>query len=147
VREVALRARAAPCSAPEPLRLAREPRRVALLDLFLTRTDTFRDPGGATRRATLGLMLDLISQPGGEPQLALEALLRGASYTGALLSGAPWTVAEAHQRALRGWGTYQRNELLSVSLQGLFAAVLRAIERDAQGRRRPRPGPSRRHDA
>jgi len=94
-----------------------------------------------------GPLLDLISQPGGEPQLALEALLRGASYTGALLSGAPWTVAEAHQRALRGWGTYQRNELLSVSLQGLFAAVLRAIERDAQGRRRPRPGPSRRHDA
>ena len=118
-----------------PCKLRENPREHRLLlDLFLTRTDAFRDPGGATRRATLGLMLDLISQPGGEPQYALEALLRGASYTGALLSGAPWTVAEAHQRALRGWGTYQRNELLSISLQGLFAAVLRAIERDAQGR-------------
>ncbi len=31
---------------------------------------------------------------------------------------------------LSGWGTYQRNELLSIAVQGLFASVLRAIERD-----------------
>jgi hypothetical protein len=40
----------------------------------------------------------------------------------------------AFQRAQRGWGTYQRNELLSLAVQGLFAAVLRAIERDRTGR-------------
>lgn len=101
-----------------------------LLDLFLARTEPFQGDGGKTRRASLGLMLDLASQPARNPEYAFEGLLRGAAYTGALVDGAAWQVTEAHQRVLRGWGTYQRNELLSISVQGLFAAVLRAIERD-----------------
>lgn len=101
-----------------------------LLDLFLARTDLFQGDGGTTRRASLGLMLDLASQPARDPDYAFEGLLRGAAYTGALVDGSAWQVTEAHQRVLRGWGTYQRNELLSIAVQGLFAAVLRAIERD-----------------
>ncbi|AKF86365.1 hypothetical protein MFUL124B02_25810 [Myxococcus fulvus 124B02] len=101
-----------------------------LLDLFLARTELFQGDGGTTRRASLGLMLDLASQQARDPEYAFEGLLRGAAYTGALVDGAAWQVTEAHQRVLRGWGTYQRNELLSISVQGLFAAVLRAIERD-----------------
>lgn len=101
-----------------------------LLDLFLARTEPFRGDGGTTRRASLGLLLDLASQAARDPGYAFEGLLRGGAYTGALVDRSAWQVAEAHQRVLRGWGTYQRNELLSIGVQGLFAAVLRAIERD-----------------
>jgi hypothetical protein len=101
-----------------------------LLDLFLARTEPFQGDGGTTRRASLGLMLDLASQRARDPKYTFETLLRGVAYTGVLVDGSAWKVAEAHQRVLRGWGTYQRNELLSIAVQGLFAAVLRAVERD-----------------
>jgi hypothetical protein len=105
-----------------------------LLDLFLARTEPFQGDGGTTRRASLGMMLDLMSQPARNADYALEGLLRGSAYTGALVDGSAWRVTEVHQRVLRGWGTYQRNELLSIAVQGLFASVLRAIERDEAGR-------------
>lgn len=101
-----------------------------LLDLFLARTEPFHGDGGSTRRASLGLMLDLASQAARDSDYAFEGLLRGGTYTGALVNGSAWHVAKPLERVLRGWGTYQRNELLSLAVQGLFAAVLRAIERD-----------------
>jgi hypothetical protein len=101
-----------------------------LLDLFLARTALFQGDGGTTRRASLGLMLDLASQAARDSDYAFERLLRGGVYTGALVDGSTWQVAKPLERVLRGWGTYQRNELLSLAVQGLFAAVLRAIERD-----------------
>lgn len=101
-----------------------------LLDLFLARTELFQGDGGTTRRASLELMLDLAGQSARDPEYAFEGLLRGGAYTGALVDGSAWQVAAPHQRVLRGWGTYQRNELLSIAVQGLFASVLRAIERD-----------------
>lgn len=101
-----------------------------LLDLFLARTEPFQGGGGTTRRASLGLMLDLASQAARDPHYVFEGLLRGGAYTGALVDGSAWHVAKPLERILRGWGTYQRNELLSLAVQGLFAAVLRAIERD-----------------
>jgi hypothetical protein len=105
-----------------------------LLDLFLARSETFKRDGGLIRRASLGLMLDLAGRDARDPEYAFEGMLRGASYSGALADGSPWQVAPIFQRAQRGWGTYQRNELLSLAVQGLFAAVLRAIERDRAGR-------------
>lgn len=104
-----------------------------LLDLFLARTAPFQGDSGATRRASLGLMLDLAGQAARDPKYAFDGLLRGSAYSGALVDGTTWQVTPAHRRALRGWGTYQRNELLSIAVQGLFAAVLRAIERDEAG--------------
>jgi hypothetical protein len=101
-----------------------------LLDLFLARTAPFQGDGGTTRRASLALMLDLASQAPRDSDYAFEGLLRGGAYTGALVDGSMWQVAKPLERVLRGWGTYQRNELLSLAVQGLFAAVLRAIERD-----------------
>ncbi|HYH96728.1 hypothetical protein [Hyalangium sp.] len=101
-----------------------------LLDLFLARTEPFQGDGGTTRRASLGLILDLSSQTACDVDYAFEGLLRGGAYTGALVDGSAWNVAKPLERVLRGWGTYQRNELLSLAVQGLFAAVLRAIERD-----------------
>ena len=75
-------------------------------------------------------MLDLASQTARDANYAFEGLLRGGTYTGVLVDGSAWQVTKPLERVLRGWGTYQRNELLSLAVQGLFAAVLRAIERD-----------------
>ena len=105
-----------------------------LLDLFLARTEAFRGDHGLTRRASLGVLLDLVGRDTCDSDYAVEGLLRGAAYSGALPGGSPWQVAPSFERAQRGWGTYQRNELLSLALQGLFAAVLRAVERDRGGR-------------
>ena len=105
-----------------------------LLDLFMARSKLFQTEGGEARRASLGLLLDLAGRDARHPEYTFEGLLRGAAYTGALVDGSAWQVAPAFQRAQRGWGTYQRNELLSLAVQGLFAAVLRAIERDRGGR-------------
>jgi hypothetical protein len=105
-----------------------------LLDLFLARSETFRASGGATRRASLGLMLDLAGRGMRDPKYGFEDMLRGAAYSGALIDGSPWRVAPSFLRAQRSWAAYQRNELLSLATQGLFAAVLRAIERDRRGK-------------
>src|SRR5690606_8961674 len=74
-----------------------------LLDLFLARTEAFQGEGGATRRASLGLMLDLAGQAASDPEYAFEGLLRGSAYTGALVDGSAWLVAKPHERALSGW--------------------------------------------
>ncbi|WP_438002341.1 hypothetical protein WMF26_24815 [Sorangium sp. So ce185] len=104
-----------------------------LLDVFLARTAAYEADGDHARRASLGLMLDLAARGGKNPDYTYEALLRGASYAGVLSDGSPWELDGALLRARRGWGTYQRNELLSLAVQGLFAAILRAVERDHQG--------------
>ena len=78
-------------------------------------------------------MLDLAGGMPNRRDSAYEGILRGAAYTGALPDGTPWNVDAALLRARKGWGTYQRNELLSLAVQGLFAAILRAIERDRPG--------------
>ncbi len=101
-----------------------------LLDLFLARSPMFQGDGGTTRRASLGLILDMAGRSASDPNYAFEGLFRGGAYTGALVDGSTWQVAKPMERVLRGWGTYQRNELLSIAVQGLFAAILRAIERD-----------------
>lgn len=104
-----------------------------LSDLFFARTATFEQEGAATRRASLACLLDLASRSAEPENSAFENLLRGAAYTRALPDGSPWDVPPSFQGAQRGWGTYQRNELLSLAVQGLFAAVLTAINRDRGG--------------
>ncbi|MCU0693306.1 MAG: hypothetical protein MUF54_18100 [Polyangiaceae bacterium] len=109
------------------------PEHELLLDLFLARSEPYQHDGGPARRASLALMLDLAGSNSRHPDYAFESVLRGASYSGALPDGVEWKVSPCLRRAQRGWGTYRRNELLSIAVQGLFAAVLRAIERDRQG--------------
>lgn len=105
-----------------------------LLDLFFARSAIFQGDGSQARRASLGLLLDLAGRGVSDGKSDFAALLRGSAYSGALADGSPWRVHPDLQRAQRGWAAYQRNELLSLALQGLFASVLRAIERDQCGK-------------
>lgn len=111
-----------------------KPEHALLLDLFLARSRAYHCDDGLTRRASLALMLDLARRDAKDSEYGFEDRLRGAAYSGALADGSVWQVATALQRVQRGWGTYQRNELLSLALQGMFAALLRSIERDYGGR-------------
>lgn len=43
-------------------------------------------------------------------------------------------MAPSLSKAQRGWAVYQQNELFSLALQALFAAVLAAVEQDESGR-------------
>lgn len=108
--------------------------RSLLLDLFLARSDVHQSPESANRRASLALALDLVQRcpplEGYEP----EDVFRASAYGRALPDGSPWDVESSLVRAQRGWAVYQRNELLSVALQALFAGTLVAIERNRSGR-------------
>ena len=65
---------------------------------------------------------------------SLEDVFRAATYSRVLPNGQPWNVPPTLARVQRGWGTYEQNELLSLALQALFAAVLSAVEHDHFGR-------------
>lgn len=108
--------------------------REGLRDLFLARSALYGADGGSRRRATLGLVLELMEQGcGRHPGLSFEDAFRVVSYTGALPDGATWRSPPSLAAAHRGWATYQRNELFSVAVQALFAAVLTAVVRDRRG--------------
>ena len=118
-----------PCRLPHS-----ESERAQLLDLFFAHSDRYQWPESANRRASLALILDFVSrvpQPGG---YAWERVFRASAYSQTLPDGTPWEVHPALVWARCGWATYQLNELLSLSLQALFAAVLRSVEQDQSGR-------------
>jgi hypothetical protein len=112
----------------------REAERTLLLDLFLARSELYRSPDSDNRRASLGLVLDLIGRNLKLNGYNLQNVFLASAYTTALANGASWDVHPSLVKVQRGWSIYQQNELLSLALQALFAAVLRAIERDRSGR-------------
>lgn len=120
-----------------PCRLAdRKVERDLLLDLFLARSDAYRGPEARNRRASLALILDLFDKTTPVEGYHPEDFFRAAAYTRVLPSGQPWQVAPTLERVQRGWGTYQQNELMSLALQALFAAVLGEVEASRSGRLR-----------
>ncbi len=106
-----------------------------LLDLFLARVPTYQADGGLVRRDSLALLLDLIDRGADrDPMVDVVDAFRTACYAGALPDGTTWAPPAALARVAAGWATYQRNELLSVGLQSLFAALLRAVDDRSAGR-------------
>lgn len=118
-----------PCSLRE-----RKVERTLLLDLFLARSEAYQSPESANRRASLALALDLVSRCKRLAGYNLESVFRASTYSRALPDGTAWDVHPSLLRVQRGWAVYEQNELLSLALQALFAAVLGAIERDDSGR-------------
>lgn len=98
-----------------------------MLDLLFNRKGIFYQEGNNSRRATLVLMLDLVSKT--ERTLRQEGSLidhfRACTYTGALPDGSSaWEVTDSLAATRDGWSLYQRNELLSVAIQGIFHAAI-----------------------
>ena len=113
--------------------LDNEVERAALVDLLVDPEEK-TDDESRPRRSTLTLLLALVARGRGRPNQALDDEFRAAVYAGALPAGTPWEAPKRMAQALRAWASYQRNELLSVALQGFFWAALESAV--ASGRAR-----------
>ena len=123
-----------------PCRLENQKAEVQLLlDLFLARSEAYQSSEAANRRASLALILDLIDKSTPLDGYTLENVFRASAYARVLPNGQPWKAHASLARVQRGWGTYEQNELLSLALQALFAAVLGAVEHEHSGRLRNTP--------
>lgn len=123
-----------------PCRLtSRKAEQGLLIDLFLARSESYQSSEASNRRASLALILDLIDRSSPLDGYSVESVFRASSYTRALSDGKPWAVHPSLMRVQSGWGTYQQNELLSLALQALFAAVLGSVEHEDGGRLRNTP--------
>ncbi len=100
-----------------------------LLDLFFDRTDKY-GPAGQQRAKSLALLLHLADQLSGNSDQELDtATFRAAVYTGFLPGQKPWNVPSPLAETCQGWFLYQRNELLSVAVQGVFAVTLDLLQK------------------
>jgi hypothetical protein len=103
-----------------------------LLDLFFNRGDTFYEAAGMHRRATLGLLLDLAAHfETEEPDYESWHVgdFRACVYSGHLPNKRSWELTPPLEAARRRWAVYQRNELLSIAVQGIFWAALVELEK------------------
>lgn len=100
--------------------------REALLDVLFDRRAS-PDAAGHQRRASLLLILHLaiaLADENGKEFGLNDETFRAATYTGHLEDEVEWNVPVSLQATRRAWATYQRNEILSVAVQGIFWACL-----------------------
>jgi hypothetical protein len=105
---------------------ANEPERSALEDLlFQKATVPLVQVGGELRRATLLALIAFVreTEDADEPATDLRDFLATA-YAGATSDGRRWSPPPLLQDVVARWRVYQRHELLSMAVQGLFWAAL-----------------------
>ena len=103
--------------------------REALVDLMFCRNDGgSRQQLGGPRRDTLFLLLDYAARlHGSEHGVDVQTFL-SSSYSGVLPTGRRWQPRPELIPSLAAWSVYQKHELLSVAVQGLFWAGLSALQ-------------------
>lgn len=98
-----------------------------LTDLFFVR-GLFHDKDMMPRRRSLQSILWLTDDLAKQGQSIDLKLFRGCVYAKTLPDGTEWVLPERLQENRARWAVYQRNELLSVAVQGVFFALLGAYE-------------------
>ncbi len=98
-----------------------------LQDLFFAQGE-FGNTEALPRRRSLQSILHLGEQLAKDSKALDENSFRACSYSGAIPSGKPWHCPDSLAINRNRWRIYVRNELLSVTVQGLFFAVLDAYE-------------------
>jgi hypothetical protein len=98
----------------------------ALTDLFFDRQQLFGREG-KKRRNTLCLYLHLISELHKSGTSLEHLVFRKSVYSNRLPGGGKWKLPTSLQEVRESWKIFQRNELLSIALQGIFWCVLDAI--------------------
>jgi len=110
-----------------PCQLSKNPdEHKALIDLFFDRNNLY-DERGKQRRLTLSLLLNLINEFNKNNMDFDQFAFRGVVYTGFLPDQLEWDIHESLIPTQKLWQTYQRNELLSIALQGLFWMALNVL--------------------
>lgn len=100
----------------------------ALVDIFFDRHEVY-GAMGVQRRRTLALILhlaDALHHDGGAD--LTEDIFRAAVYAGTLPGSTHWVVPEPLHATLHAWALYERNDLLSVAMQSVFAICLEAMQ-------------------
>jgi len=103
--------------------------REALVDLLFLRGIGEREQkfGEQRRTSLLALLAYAKSVTSAAPGSVDVDPFLSVAYTNALPNGATWAAPAELAPAIQGWGVYQRHELLSVAVQGLFWAALTAL--------------------
>jgi hypothetical protein len=98
-----------------------------LSDLFFV-NGQFYNQETLARRRTLKTILFLADNLAGCGTAIDIEHFRGCTYSGALPNKASWTLPERLQKNRQQWAIYQRNEILSLAVQGIFFVILDAYQ-------------------
>ena len=101
-----------------------------LLDLFFDRTSKY-GPTGEQRAKSLALILDLADNLSekGRQDLTVD-IFRSAIYTGYLPNKKRWKIPATLDETRLRWFFYQRNEFLSIAIQGIFSVTLDMVKQN-----------------
>ena len=99
----------------------------ALIDLFFDRKLQY-GTSGLRRKQTLGLYLNLIKQIEDSDLPFDHYLFRDCVYSGFLPGGDAWLIPNSLSDICKAWKVYQKNELISIAMQGIFWACLCILE-------------------
>jgi hypothetical protein len=102
-----------------------------LSDLFFVRGQ-FYNQKAIARRHTLQMILSLANNLA-ENKVAIDIeQFRGCTYSGALPNKAIWYLPSHLQKNRKQWAVYQRNEILSLAVQGIFYVLLDTYEESGE---------------
>ncbi|MCC6165028.1 MAG: hypothetical protein IT182_16905 [Acidobacteria bacterium] len=96
--------------------------------MFGTGDGELAQEGGDSRRNTLFALLEYVRDARqNSPRATDEWSFLATACAGALLDGSPWAPSDLLRDVVRQWGVYQRHEIFSVAMQGLFWAALTTL--------------------
>ena len=84
------------------------------------------------RRRTLKIILSLAENLSACGASIDIEQFRGCTYSGALPNKATWELSDRLQKSRQQWAVYQRNEVLSLAIQGIFFVILDAYEESGE---------------
>jgi hypothetical protein len=92
----------------------------------------FFNQNALARRRTLKMFLSLADNLA-ECGVSIDIdQFRGCSYSGALPNLTPWLLPDHLKKNRQHWAIYQRNEILSLAVQGIFYVILDAYEESGE---------------
>jgi len=115
-----------------PCQITNNPEEHSILtDLFFVQK-SFEETDMMPRRRSLQIILWLADQLAKKGEAISLDNFRGCTYSNALPDGTDWTLPEMLKQNRRRWSVYQRNELLSLAIQGIFYVVLDSYQETDQ---------------
>ena len=108
-----------------PCQLTSNPQEHELLvDMCFVHGELFNEPDLLPRRRTLQTILHIADGLADQGYSIDQHLFRSCVYSNALPDGSPLNLPKRLSNNLNRWSIYQRNELLSLAVQGIFYVLL-----------------------
>ena len=105
--------------------------RTKLSDMFFVKGQFFNQDVLARRRTlkTILSLADSLAECG--VSINIEQF-RGCTYSGTLPNKTDWPLPDGLQKNRKQWAIYQRNEIMSLAVQGIFYVILDAYEESGE---------------